>query len=225
MGQANTGNLLDAMSTIEELPAGDARDAPLELLAYKQTENGNGRQALRTASLITNPEMKAFALQDVGIFQGTSGNQVAAIETIENISRGNGRASALASLALVQAEKDDPSAGRTLQLATEAARDPEAKVEPYVFGTIAVTRAILKDLTGAQEIAANLKDAESRVWPLRNIAAMMAEAGDSRGALALAANEQDAYPKAYALLGTAEGIISHMETEAQPKNKTKSGGN
>ena len=84
-----------------------------------------------------------------------------------------------------------------------------------------MTKALLKDFSGAQESIASMHDAESRVWPLWNITEMMAKAGDVHGALSLASNEQAAHAKAYALLGTAQGILSRLDAEAREKSKSK----
>jgi hypothetical protein len=58
---------------------------------------------------------------------------------------------------------------------------------------------------------------ESRVWPLWNITSFMVRAGHTQEALALAENQDAAYPKAYALLGTAQGILNHLESEEQAR--------
>lgn len=41
----------------------------------------------------------------------------------------------------------------------------------------------------------------------------MVKAGHKGEALALAENQESAYPKAYALLGSAKGILNRIETE------------
>jgi hypothetical protein len=64
-----------------------------------------------------------------------------------------------------------------------------------------------------------MKEAESRAWPLWNIAAVMAEAGDVNGALTLAWKEKVAHPKAYALLGTAQGVLDRLDFEARARSK------
>jgi hypothetical protein len=86
-----------------------------------------------------------------------------------------------------------------------------------VLGTIAVTRALLGDFAGAQQIVQDMTKPESRVWPLWNITSFMVRAGHTQEALALAENQDAAYPKAYALLGTAQGILNHLESEEQAR--------
>lgn len=220
MGQAQTGDLVGAFRTIDELPQGSLRDLPLGSIANQQAKNGDFREALFTVSLISEPQMKAMELREIAVLEGTTGKPLEALEAVERIFNEGDRAYALATLALEQAEKNDPAASRTLQLTIEAADDSEAKIPKYVFEYIAVTRALLKDFSGAEESVTSIKDAESRVWPLWNITAMMVEAGDVRGALSLAANEQAVYPKVYALLGTAQGILKHAEDEAKAKSNS-----
>lgn len=218
-GQAEVGDLVGAFRTLDELPE-SLRSFPLGSIAMQQAKSGDFRQALLTASSIPDPRLKALNLREVAILEGTTGGTLRALEAIDLMPNPGDRADALATLALEQAEKEDPAADRTLQLAKEAADDAKAKIPGHVLGAIAVTQALRKDFAGAQQSIASMKDAESRVWPLWNITAMMAEADDVEGALSLADNEQAAHPKAYALLGTAQGILSRLESESKAKSKS-----
>jgi hypothetical protein len=204
------------------LPEGSLRDFPLESIVSQQAKNGDGQEALFTVSLMSDQQLKVLAIREISVLEGTSGKPLEGLEAINRIPNPGDRAYILATLALEQAEKDDPAAGRTLLLTVEATDEPEAKVPGLVFGLIAVTRALLKDFSGAQESVANMNEAASRVWPLWNITAMMAKAGDVQRALSLAANEQAAHPKAYALLGTAQGILERAEAEAKAKSNSSS---
>lgn len=219
IGQAKTGSLTDAFQTIDELPEGGPRNSALENIAIRQAEPGDFQEAPLTASRILDPRLKALTFREIAIFEGTSGKPLEAVETTKSLSSLADRADALASVALEQAEKQDPAAGGTLQLAIESANEGRTTVPGHVFEYIAVTKALLKDFSGAQESIASMNDVESRVWPLWNITEMMAEAGDVQGALSLASNEQAAHPKAYALLGTAQGILSRLDAEAREKSK------
>lgn len=221
MGQAIIGDITGAFRTIGELPAGSSlRDIPLNMIATQQAKHSDFQDALNTVADVFDTELKGLELREIAALEGTSGKLVEALEAVNHISNPGARANALATLALEQAEKEDPAAGRTLQLAVEAANEPGANIPGYVFATIAVTRAVMKDFSGALESVVSMNDAESRAWPLWNITSMMAEAGDAQGALSLAANEQAAYPKAYALLGTAQGILNHAKAEAEVKTNS-----
>jgi tetratricopeptide (TPR) repeat protein len=222
IGQARIGDLTSAFRTIDELPEGNLRDVPLNMIATQQAKKGDFQDALNTASQVSDPQLRALELREIGVIDGTSGKSLEAFQAINTISNPGNRAYALATLALEQAEKEDPAAGSTPKLAIEAANEPDAQVPGYVFECIAVTQAVLKDYPGAQESVASMNDAASRVWPLWNITSMMAEAGDVQGALSLAANEQAAHPKAYALLGTAQGILEHAEAETKAKSNSGS---
>jgi hypothetical protein len=220
VGQAQIGDLVGAFRTIEELPEGSLRDLPLGSIANQQAKIGDFREALFTVSLISEPQMKVLQLREIAALEGTTGKPLEALEAVDRIANAGDRAYALGTLALDQAEKEDPAASSTLKLALQAANESDAKVPGHVFECIAVTQAVLKDYAGAQESVANMNEAASRVWPLWNITSMMAEAGDAEGALSLAANEQAAHPKAYALLGTAQGILKHAEAEAKAKSNS-----
>ena len=218
-GQAETGDLFGATQTINELTEGSSRDFPLMSIARQQAKKGDSQEAQLTVSLMSESELKAIATREICILEAMSGKQVEALEAIKSVPNLGDRAYALASLALELAEKEDPAASGTLQLAIEAVSEPQAKIAGHVFEFIAVTQALLKDFAAAQQSIANMSDPESRVWPLWNITDMMVQAGDVQGALALANNEQAAHPKAYALLGTAQGILRRAEAEAKSKAK------
>jgi tetratricopeptide (TPR) repeat protein len=221
MGQARMGDLLASLHTIDELPEGSPRDLALMNVADQEAKNGDFQQAVFEVSLIADANLKTVELRQIAVLEGTSGKPVEALEAINRISNIGDRVYALATLALEQADKGNPTAGATLQLAVQAADEPGVKVEGHVFEFIAVTQALLKDFPGAHETVASMSEAESRVWPLWNITAMMAEAGDVQGALLLAANEQAAHPKAYALLGTAQGIFRHLQAESKANSNGK----
>jgi hypothetical protein len=80
---------------------------------------------------------------------------------------------------------------------------------------IAVTRSVLGDFAGAQEIIRSMPEPESRVWPVWNLTSMLAEAGRENEAVALAEDENAPPPKLHALLGTAQGLLVHVASEEQ----------
>jgi hypothetical protein len=80
-----------------------------------------------------------------------------------------------------------------------------------------VTRAILGDFAGAQQVVREITKPESQAWSLWNITSFMVKAGHKEEALALANNEESAYPRAYALLGSAKGILNQIEAEQKAR--------
>ncbi len=188
--QAQIGDVVGAQRTIEEIPAGNS-DLALMSISQEQAKHG--------------------------LVRGTHGTLNDALEAIDHIPEPAGRAEALATLALEQAENENPAASLTLQLAWKLATQMAADAPDDVLGTIAVTRALLGDFAGAQQIVQDMTKPESRVWPLWNITSFMVRAGHTQEALALAENQDAAYPKAYALLGTAQGILNHLESEEQAR--------
>ena len=86
---------------------------------------------------------------------------------------------------------------------------------------IAVTRSVLGDFAGAQEIVRGMREPESRVWPLWNITSMLAEAGRENEAVTIAEDEDSPQPKLYALLGTAQGLLTRAASEAQASTAKK----
>jgi tetratricopeptide (TPR) repeat protein len=213
MGLTGIGDLVGALSVLNELPPSTNRDVPLMSLSRQLAESGNMPDALEIVSRISDAHMKAVGLQEIAEVQEDSGNTVAVVETLALIPDMSKRATALASLALTQAEKGDAAAGNTVQLAWEAA-NKSAATPTHVFEFIAVTRALLGDHTGAIEGIQHLEP-DARQWPLWNITTWMSEAGNSAGALILAESENSPLPKAYALIGTASGMLNRLRAKAK----------
>ena len=210
--QAQIGDVFGAQRTIEENSSGNF-DLALMSISQEQAKQGLTADALESAARISSPAFKASAFREVAMIQGMQGALDDALEAIDRIAGPGGRAEALATLALEQADNKNPVANLTLQMAWQRATQMGPDGSDDVLGTIAVTRARLGDFNGAQEIVQNMADLESRVWPLWNITSFMVQSGHTQEALALTENQEAAYPKAYALLGTAEGILDRLESK------------
>ena len=217
---AEMGDVQGALEIIEELPDGTNRDSALEIAATYLAKMGNFREALETISRASDQHMRDMTLRSIAAQQGQDGHAQSALESVGLIPSIADRAYALATLAATQADKGDPAARETIELAWETANYPDANVPEYVFGSIANTRVDLGDIAEAKKILHRLSP-EGRTWPLWNITTTLAESGDRAGALALANEETEPQPKAYALLGTATGIRHRMkaETEKEAKNQ------
>ena len=216
--QAQVGDLVGAQRTIEEIPAGTGTsDLALMCLSREQAKHSLLMEALDNAARISSPAFKGNALQEIGMIRGTRGALNEVLKAIDHISQPNDRAEALATLALEQAENEDPAAGSTLQMAWNLATEIGKDASDNILGTIAVTRALLGEFASARQIVQDMTKPEARVWPLWNITSFMVRAGHRQEALALAESQEAAYPKAYALLGTAQGILNHIEAEEKAR--------
>lgn len=152
------------------------------------------------------------------MIRGTHGTLNDILEAIEQISAPKDRAEALATLALEQAENENPAAASTLQMAWKLTKEIDKDSSGKVLGTIAVTRVLLGDFAGAQQIVQDITEPEARVWPLWNVTELMVRASDRQEALAVAGSQEAAYLRAYALLGTAQGILNQIEAERKPQS-------
>lgn len=211
---ADMGDIRGALDIIEELPEGSNRDSALGIAATTMAKMGNLREALETISRASNQHTRDVFLRSIAAQQGQDGHALGALESVGLIPSLADRADALASLAATQADKGDPAARETIELAWETANSPDGHVPEYVFGFIASTRGELGDMVEAKKVLQRLSP-DGRTWPLWNITTNLAESGDKAGALALANEETEPQPKAYALLGTATGILHRMKAEAE----------
>lgn len=210
--QAQIGDLVGAERTVEEISPGNS-DFALMLISQEQAKQGLVIDALANAERICNPAFKTSAFREIAMIRGTHGTLDDALEAIDHIPDPAGRAEALSTLALEQAENENPAAGRTLQEASLFAKQIDGDASNEALGTTAVARALLGDLAGAEQMVQEITEPESRVWPLWNITASMVRCGHTQEAISLAENQTTAHAKAYALLGTAQGILDLAETK------------
>jgi tetratricopeptide (TPR) repeat protein len=217
--QAQLSDVGGAQRTVAEIPRGNNSDLALMAISEEQAKHGLMIDALETAGLVSDPNLKSYAFRAIAMTRGTHGTLRDALEAIDQMAEPAARAEAIASLALEQAVNENPSASSTLQVASELSIGAVSRASGRTPEFVAVTRAVLGDLVGAQQIVQNMTEPESRVWPLWNITSMLAEAGCTEEALALAENQDSAYPKAYSLLGTAQGILNRVEAEAAARKQ------
>lgn len=211
---ADMGDIRGAMEIIGELPAGSDRDSALGVTATNVAKVGDLREALETVSQVSNQNTRDIFLRTIVAQEGRHGHALSALESVGVVPSIADRADALATLAAEQADKSDPAARETIRLAWEMANQPGVDVPEHVFGYIAIIRVELGDMTEAKKVLQRLS-ADGRTWPLWNITMSLAESGDKAGALSLANEEAEALPKAYALLGTATGILHRLKKETK----------
>lgn len=204
--QISAGRLQEAINSAEELPPGQWRDSAMEVISMERTRQGDAAGALEAVVEIGGDVLRNICYRTVADGFAGSGNYSQALATIDRIQGAGERAYGLAELALQQAEKNDPAATQTVELAQEAALNAGDATKPYVFEFVAVTRAMLGDLAGAEEMISRMDD-PAKVWPLWNLTEMLVHAGRETEAISLAESETAPHPRAYALLGTATALL------------------
>ncbi len=215
---ADMGDIRGAMEIIGKLPEGSNRDSALGFTATNMAKVGDLREALETVSQVSTQNTRDIFLRTIAAQEGRDGHALSALESVQVVPSIADRADALATLAAEQADKSDPAARETIELAWEMANQPGVDVPEPVFGYIAIIRVQLGDMTEARKVLQRLS-ADGRTWPLWNITTNLAESGNKAGALSLANEEAEAQPKAYALLGTATGILHSLKTEKETKKQ------
>jgi len=209
--EARIGNLVDAAEIIPALPRASA-DFVYMTIAQEIAQHGTLDDALAAVSKISDPGMRNATLREIAIIRRRYTND--ALEAIERMDSASRRAEAITAVALEQAQNGDTTAYQTLQhwqFSTggdfgERGEAREAAV---------VTYGLLGDFASAERMLATIEEPESRVWPLWNITHFLVSSGYAVEAFELARQEDAAYPKVYALLGTAMGILDRVESESK----------
>jgi tetratricopeptide (TPR) repeat protein len=212
--QAQVGDVAGALRTQEEMGSGS--DIVLMTIAEQQAKQGLMGDALQTAERVS-VAFRSSTLRAVAIARGQHGTLLDVLEAIDRIPDSASRSEAIGALALEQAVVDNPAAVFTAQRALEFANKVSSGSVSSDQGKemIAVTRSVLGDFAGAQEIVRSMPEPESRVWPLWNLTSMLVEAGREHEALTIAEDEDSPLPKLYALLGTAQGFLARVPSEEQ----------
>lgn len=220
MAYVQTGDSASALRMLDRLaPGSPNRNICLMTVSIRLSKQGDLADAEATAAEISDIHLRTLAFNGIAEFEAESDRPTSAIDVITKITNSEGRAEALASLALEQAERGDDAATFTLELASRASE--ESKNAPqHVFEFIAVAHAILGEFSAAENIVKTLPS-EARTWPWWNITAMMVGAGKINEAASLASDENDAQAKAYALLGTANGILDLLKREAENSQSSR----
>ena len=207
--QISLGEIQAALGSAEQLPPGQWRDAAMLVIAMERTRLGDPLGALNDAAGVSSEPLRNTSFRGIADALAGSGNYMQALATIDGIQSEGERAYGLSELALEQAEKEDPAAALTVELASEAALKAGNETKPYVFEFIAVTRGMLGDLASAEAMIGRMND-ESRVWPLQNVTGMLVRAGRETEAISLAESQTGPHPKACALLGIATALAEQQ---------------
>jgi len=210
--QAVVGQLDTALDTARQLPPGSLRDFAMESISLQKANQGDAAGALQQAALVEGGFLRNGSLRGVADNLAGAGDYQQALAAIDLIQEPGERAYGLSELALEQAQKSDPKASLTVQLASEAAYNAGDEAKPFVFEQIAVARGLLKDFAAAEELISRLQDSD-KVWPLWNLTEYLVGDGRTEEAISLAESQSAPYPKAYALLGTATALIDNLHVQ------------
>jgi hypothetical protein len=100
--------------------------------------------------------LKSSALRSIAIARGTHGTLQDALEALDKIPDSASRSEAIGALALEQAVVENPAAAFTVQKALEFTKQANSVSSNKGLEMIAVTRSVLGDFAGAQEIVRSL---------------------------------------------------------------------
>lgn len=214
--EARIGNISDATDIVGELSEGSA-DYVLILISQEVARKRSMTEALEVASNISALSTRDSALREIAMIRGRAGHSDDSLEAIDMMTNPSSRAEAVGVLALEQAEAEDPGAYTTLQLwegATGGGIADGGRAREFA----AVTYGLLGDFVSAERILSSIQEPEVRVWPLWNLTSFLVNKGHAQEAFDIAYQEEAAYPRVYALLGTASGILDQLESEGKAKS-------
>lgn len=208
------GDINSALEIIRAMPPGMDRDIFLMQVSQEFIRQNDVADAEKIASGVADPQIKTMAFSHLALTEADAGRPASAVDKAGDAPNAAGRIEILATLAFEQAQKGDAAASASLQLATAAANENPATTPVFVFEQIAVANAILGNLDVAEATVRRLS-ADHRWWAWQSITGMLADSGNLEAALRIATEETDAYPKACALLGTADGILSYLHRKIE----------
>jgi len=211
--QANLGELQAALNTTLKMETGEKRDNALFLIALERTRHGDPSGAFDLALGLSDELWRNSSLSGIAEAQAASGDYVSALSTVDQIRGAGEHANGLSELAVDQAEKNDPAAGLTAQLAWEAALHAGNETKPDVFAKIAVARGMTGDIAGALDILGRMAP-NDRFWAIQSLTEILVHAGRKTEAIALAESQDQAYPKACAYLGVASQLFEEQKEAA-----------
>src|SRR5580704_1680442 len=208
---AATGTIAKAMAAAQgyhDLYGYDKSRAFLEI-ARAQSAAGDFRGAQDTARLISDGFTKNQAYTAIAIAQGHAGDFAGAMQAagaIVNDAAATNREDAVREIAVAQADAGNIAGARATLAQLPAGYDTST-----VAAQIAVAQARAGDYKSALATSDQLPESDRRAWALRifavrGIARVQAEAGDAAGAKEWIATLNAPALETSALLGVAEGL-------------------
>ena len=218
INEASIGDLAKATEILQELPHADSAYMGL---ADSLAQRGVMAEAIAAAENVSDSNNKDIALREIAIAR-RSIDVNDSFAAIDEMSSPWNRSEALGVLALQLAEDENPAAYQALQRWHELKASFNVKDDKGEEMT-AVTYGVLGDFESAGKILNSIEKPDGRTWPLWNLTQFLVNKERPQETFSLIEQEQAAYPKIYALLGTAQGLLDVFESEtaANQQRKTK----
>jgi tetratricopeptide (TPR) repeat protein len=196
--EAKAGNKAAALKELDEAKrlietypgqSDSAREQNLRTHAEYQARAGDWRGAVMTIAILSPPGEKNLydnAILDIVRAQTLDGNSAGAAENAEKLATGSWKPRAFATIASVQAEKDNfetarATCGKALALASEL---PEGPGRDKAFDALARAQIRARDFDPALKSAGLIKGQFDRCWLLLAIAKAQTKAGPTNAAAA-----------------------------------------
>jgi hypothetical protein len=206
--KADVGDFQGAHLVAEELQVGAERETAIKEIIDARAVQGDIDGALLDVADLPTESLRYRSLWTIAGILIDSKKFSRAMAIANTLPAGEDHVEILADLALKQAETGDPDAASSIDLAWKAALDPTEKAKADVFETLAVAEGNARDFMRAIDLISTM-DPESKTWPLWILTELMVDAGQGKEALTLA-ETQEPLPRAYALLGIANGELEQM---------------
>jgi hypothetical protein len=202
--QAKAGDVQGALATAA-LASGHARARILREAAKAQAAAGDVVRARAIAAVISEEGESSAALRAIARAQLGRGDVTAAQATVALLPP-LAQTYVLGEVAVAQVKAGDVAGG----LAT-ARGAPTTEYRWMALRDVAIAQAAAGDLAAARQTAASIGDAsveyQDTAEALRGISAIQAKRGDVKGAVAAALAQTATAPKAFGLLGAAQGLL------------------
>ena len=176
-------------------------------------EQGHGKQAADIVARMDDGYWKASALEELGRYHVSKGDNDAAIErykqalkAAESIGDSYSRAYTMLRIAEAQAAGGDRvKAGETLQKVLEFSSGiQDVQSRKWAIGAVARIQAKLGDVAGALRTVDGVQDGDEKEGSLRDIVSEVARRGNIRYAMELAASIRSRFNHDFALQRIAE---------------------
>jgi hypothetical protein len=211
---ASAGKTMEALALMEELPAGESRDAALYFIANAQVAAGEVFAARETIARIQAAHWKSSGWRQMASTLAGRGETYSALDAARAIETPDERAYAMALVAWLAAGNQFHSlAVHALAAAQEEFKKVSRETEngnggySNYLNFVASTQAMLGDVPSGLDTARSITETHERADALGRVYHAWAENGAWRAAFAEAQHEADALERAEALLGVAQGML------------------
>ena len=205
--QATAGDIQGALLTTNSIRSENEKNSALRGIAAAQAKAGDRQGAMQTANRIQGKESQDEALVDIAAAQAGSGNVKEARETFQLINQEGNKVRVLHRIAVSQARAGDIQGAFDTLVTIQEDKLGIERAKQDVIAPLSETGDITRALQLASTLLVNVEKAKA----LRVIARAHAKKAQPREVLAWIHQETAPLPKAYALLGAAEGILERTD--------------